>query len=80
MSPLAVETPSSSNVNVLSYDITAGNACLKWSGMPSVYLVKHLFPYLNADDNMSKENEKGPPLVIQKVDFCIPLKRDDKSV
>ena len=48
--------------------------------MPSEYLVKHLFPYLNADDNMSKENEKGPPLVIQKVDFCIPLKRDDKSV
>ena len=57
MCPLAVATPPSSNVNVLSYDIPAGKACLK------LYLVKHLFPYLNADDRMSKENGRGPPLV-----------------
>ena len=29
MCPLAVATPPSSNVNVLSNDIPAGNACLK---------------------------------------------------
>ena len=29
------------------------------------YSVKHLFPYLNADDSTSKENERGPPLVTQ---------------
>ena len=42
--------------------------------------MKHLFPYLNADDRMSKENGRGPPLVTRKVDFCIPLELDDKSV
>ena len=29
MCPLVVATSPSSNVNVLSYDIPAGNACLK---------------------------------------------------
>ena len=29
MCPLAAETPPSSNVNALSYDISAGKACLK---------------------------------------------------
>ena len=42
--------------------------------------MKHLFPYLNADDSISKENERVPHLVTQKLDFCIPLEYNDWSV
>ena len=42
--------------------------------------MKHLFPYLNADDSMSKKNGRGPPLVTQKVDLGVPLKEDNKSM
>ena len=33
--------------------------------IPAGYSVKHLFPYLNADDSTSEENERGPSLVTQ---------------
>ena len=47
--------------------------------MSAGYLVKHLFPYLNADYSMSKKNGRGPPLGTQKVDLGVPLKEDNKS-